>query len=84
MPKKNKPKVAIYFTLPEEEFKETKEEISESDLGFEAYFDLERTSPLDEFKEIAKTLNKNGFRAYTLNLQSSVYKLITNLEKEKP
>lgn len=84
MKKRNKSKVAIYFNLPEAEYEETPKVMSESDLGFETYFDIDQTSSLDEFKEIAQILNKNGFQAYTLNLESKVQKLISNLEKEKP
>jgi len=84
MSKKKYPKVAIYFNLPDEEIEETREEISETGLGFETYFDVDQISPLEEFSEMAAILNKQGFQAYTLNLQSSVHKLIKNYEKEKP
>lgn len=84
MSKNNKPKVAIYFNLSETEAAGTPKVNSESDLGFETYFDIDQTSPLEEFKEIAELLNKNGFQAYIFNLHNSVHELISDLESKKP
>ncbi|PKL81725.1 MAG: D-alanine--D-alanine ligase [Ignavibacteriae bacterium HGW-Ignavibacteriae-3] len=85
MSRKSKPKVAIYFSITEEEeTPEIQDDISGEELGFETYFDIDQTTHLEEFKEIARCLNRNGFNAYILNLHNSVHTLISNLEKAKP
>lgn len=82
MPKKNKLKVAIFYNDPDDD--EIPEIVSESSLGFETYFDIDKPTAIEEFKEIVTILNKKGYRAYSLNIESNIHRLITNIEKEKP
>lgn len=79
---KKNTKVAIYYNISDVE--QPAQNISESDLNFETYFDIEQTTPTEEFAEISEILNKSKFTAFTLNVKNNIHKLIASIEKEKP
>ena len=85
MAARKKVKVAIYYNEPPADEEEIQvEDVKEENLEFETYFDIDQRAPLEEYREIRSTLNKNGFNAYTLNVNSDIHKLISSIEKEKP
>ena len=83
MSKSKKIKVAVYFNEPIEQ-EEQKPIVKENDLDFETYFDIEQVSPHEEFKDICKILNRNGYNAFMLNIQSDIHALISSIERQKP
>ncbi len=54
------------------------------DLDFKPVFGLESLNPISEYEDMAKSLQKAGYEAYTLNIIDSLQLLIKDLEKSKP
>ena len=82
--KKSKIKVAVVYNEPEPEMyiKTNEEEIKQPE--FKTYFEVDKTTPMEEFEYIAKKLENVGFNAYTLNIRDSLELMLNNLRKEKP
>ena len=82
--RKPKIKVAIVFNEPEPEMylKTNEEEIKQPE--FKMYFEVDKTTPMEEFDYIAKKLENVGFKAYTLNIQDDLGLMLDNLHKQKP
>ncbi len=77
-------KVAVVYNEPEPEmYKKTGSEDQE-EPEFKTYFEVDKTTPMEEFDYIAKKLENVGFLAYTLNIRDSLEKMLDNLKKEKP
>jgi len=54
------------------------------DLDFKPVFALESLNPISEYEDMAKSLQKVGYDAYTLNIMDSLQILTKDLEKNKP
>jgi D-alanine-D-alanine ligase len=82
--KKSKIKVAVVYNEPEPEMyiKTNDEEVKQPE--FKTYFEVDKTTPMEEFEYIAKKLENVGFNAYTLNIRDSLELMLNNLRKEKP
>jgi len=82
--RRKKIKVALVYNEPEPEMYGTshQEELEEPD--FKTYFEVDNTTPMEEFNYIAEKLENVGFRAYTLNIMDNLDRLLSNLKKEKP
>lgn len=82
--RKPKIKVAVVYNEPEPEMyiKTGAEEDKEPE--FKTYFEVDKTTPMEEFDYIAKKLENVGFIAYTLNIQDNLELMLSNLMKEKP
>jgi D-alanine-D-alanine ligase len=82
--KKSKIKVAVVYNEPEPEMyiKTNDEEVKQPE--FKTYFEVDKTTPMEEFEYIAKKLENVGFNAYTLNIKDSLELMLNNLRKEKP
>ena len=79
-----KVKVAIVYNEPEPELyvKSDTEEITK--IEFQTYFEVDKTTPMEEFDYIAKKLENVGFITYTLNIRDNLELMLNNLKKEKP
>ena len=79
-----KVKVAVVYNEPEPEMyvKTDGEEVK--NLEFKTYFEVDKTTPMEEFDYIAKKLENVGFTAYTLNIKDNLELMLSNLKKEKP
>ena len=82
--RKLKIKVAVVYNEPEPEMyiKTDNEEVKEPE--FKTYFEVDKTTPMEEFDYIAKKLENVGFRTYTLNIKDSLDLMLSNFKKEKP
>jgi len=82
--RKPKTKVAVVYNEPEPEMyiKTGSEEDKEPD--FKTYFEVDKTTPMEEFDYIAKKLENVGFLAYTLNIKDNLELMLNNLKREKP
>ncbi len=82
--RKPKIKVAVVYNEPEPEMyiKTEDEEVKEPE--FKTYFEVDKTTPMEEFDYIAKKLENVGFRTYTLNIKDSLDLMLSNFKKEKP
>ncbi|MBA4405829.1 D-alanine--D-alanine ligase [bacterium] len=76
-------KVAIvYNEVNPEIYQKTKRKAK--DLDFKPIFDLQNLDPISEFEDMAKSLQKVGYEAYTLNIMDSLQIFIKDYEKNKP
>jgi D-alanine-D-alanine ligase len=77
-------KVAVVYNEPEPEMytKTSSEENREPE--FKTYFEVDKTTPMEEFDYIAKKLENVGFLAYTLNIRDNLESMLDYLKKEKP
>jgi D-alanine-D-alanine ligase len=76
-------KVAIvYNEVNPDLYKKTKGKAK--DLDFKPVFALESLNPISEYEDMAKSLQKVGYDAYTLNIMDSLQILTKDLEKNKP
>lgn len=76
-------KVAIvYNEVNPDLYKKTKGKAK--DLDFKPVFGLESLNPISEYEDMAKSLQKVGYDAYTLNIMDSLQILTKDLEKNKP
>ena len=82
--RKLKIKVAVVYNEPEPEMyiKTEDEEVKEPE--FKTYFEVYKTTPMEEFDYIAKKLENVGFCTYTLNIKDSLDLMLSNFKKEKP
>ncbi|PKL82738.1 MAG: D-alanine--D-alanine ligase [Ignavibacteriae bacterium HGW-Ignavibacteriae-3] len=76
-------KVAVVFNEVNPEIYETPKR-SPKKLDFKPVFDLNTLNPLYEYELIAKSLQKSGYEAYTLNIMDSIQHFIKDYEKNKP
>ncbi|GMU87247.1 MAG: hypothetical protein AMXMBFR48_24880 [Ignavibacteriales bacterium] len=82
--KKNKIKVGVIYNESAPEMYGAQAKTESGDLKFIPYFEIEHQSPIDEFKEIAGFLCKQGYEAYSFNIHDSLDKLLDHLTTEKP
>ena len=82
--RKPKIKVAVVYNEPEPEMyiKTDDEEVKQPE--FQTYFEVDKTTPMEEFDYIAEKLENVGFEAYTLNIKDSLESMLTNLKNAKP
>lgn len=76
-------KIALYFNEPHPELYK-KLDSQSGPLHFEPYFEIDKTSPLDEYDKMLKKLQKIGFESYSLNLKDSTDILLEDYLKNKP
>ena len=82
--RKNKTKVAVVYNEPEPEMyrKTDDEEVSQPE--FTTYFEVDKTTPMEEFEYIAKKLQNVGFGTYTLNIKDDLESMLSSFKNEKP
>ena len=76
-------KVAIVYNEVNPEIYEKKKRRAK-DLDFKPVFDLQSLDPISEFADMAKSLQKVGYEAYTLNIMDSLQRFIKDYEKNTP
>jgi D-alanine-D-alanine ligase len=76
-------KVAIVFNEVNPELYQKKKGRAK-DLDFKPVFGLQNLNPISEYEYMAKSLQKAGYEAYTLNILDSLQILIKDYEKNKP
>jgi D-alanine-D-alanine ligase len=76
-------KVAIVYNEVIPEIYEKKKRRAK-DLDFKPVFDLQSLDPISEFEDMAKSLQKVGYDAYTLNIMDSLQRFIKDYEKNAP
>jgi len=79
-----KTKVAIIYNEAYPEFYAKPALKDVKTLDFEPYFELESTTPIEEYKIITARLKEAGYNAYSLNIADDIRLLIKNLTKNKP
>ena len=79
-----KVKVAVVYNEPEPEMYVKSDSDIPKNPEFKTYFEVDKTTPMEEFDYIAKKLENVGFNAYTLNIKDSLEQMLSNLKKEKP
>lgn len=82
--RKPKIKVAVVYNEPEPEMYIKKSTEENKEPEFKTYFEVDKTTPMEEFDYIAKKLENVGYIAYTLNIQDNLESMLSNLKKEKP
>ena len=82
--RKPKIKVAIVYNEPEPEMYHKTSESETQELEFKPYFEVDKTTPMEEYEYVAQRLNAVGLNAYTLNIKDSLQKMLANLEEQKP
>lgn len=82
--RRKKIKVAVVYNEPEPELYVMAEEEEPEKPEFKTYFEVDKTTPMEEFDYIAKKLENVGSQAYTLNIKDNLDRLLSNLKKEKP
>ena len=84
---KAKLKVAVIFNEPSPELyhKPVKSpQNPQKPQNFEPYFEVDQTTPMEEFKYMKDMLDKEGFDSYTLNIFDDINTLISDVKKNKP
>jgi D-alanine-D-alanine ligase len=79
-----KKKVAVIFNeaYPEMYVKHTLTDVKK--LDFAPYFEVENTTPIEEYENLTHLLKDAGFNAYCLNITDDLHILMDNLKKNKP
>lgn len=82
--RKPKIKVAVIYNEPEPEMYHKPSEDDSPELGFKTYFEVDKTTPMEEYDYVAERLNNVGFNAYTLNIKDSLNSMLDSLADKKP
>jgi D-alanine-D-alanine ligase len=54
------------------------------DLKFKTYFEVDKTTPMEEYDYVVEKLKSVGFNAYSLNIKDDINLLLKHLTEEKP
>jgi len=68
---------------PEMYKKPAENSISEQ-ADFVPYFEVDKTTPMDEYDYVAERLRNVGFDAFTLNIKDNLQLLLNTLKTQKP
>ena len=82
--KRKKLKIAVVFNEPHPEYYVKTNVINKKKAKSKQYFEVSNLTPLEEFDLLAGILDKNGFNAYTLNIEDDILILLKNIKKNKP
>lgn len=77
-------KIAVVFNESNPDLYIKTGDLTDKELPFTPYFEVENFTPLEEYEILAKRLSKTGFNSYTLNIKDDIEFLITNIKKKKP
>lgn len=81
---KDKIKVAVIFNESNPELYRKSLKNRKKSMNFVPYFEVDLTTPLEDFETIQKCLTEEGFSCYTLNIMDDINILINDLKKNKP
>lgn len=76
-------KVALYYNEPNPELYK-KIDFGTENLHFEPYFEIDKSSPLDEYDKMVNRLNKSGLLTYALNIKDNIDTLLNDYFTNKP
>jgi len=79
-----KVKVAVLYNESDPEMYRKTDEIETQNLEFKTYFDVDKTTPMEEYDYVVEKLKSVGFNAYSLNIKDDLSLLLKHLSEEKP
>jgi D-alanine-D-alanine ligase len=78
-------RVAVIYNESEPEmYKKPPENPDSDELNFVPYFEVDKTTPMDEYEYVAERLRNVGFDAFTLNIKDDLKVLLDTLKTKKP
>jgi D-alanine-D-alanine ligase len=77
-------KIAIVYNEAQPEIYRKTSEPESKNREFKTVFEVDKTTPMEEFDYIAKKLESVGFTTFTLNIKDNLELLFKNLKEEKP
>jgi len=78
-------RVAIVYNEPEPEMYQKPVESSDSgNTDFVPYFEVDKTTPMEEYDYVAERLKNVGLDAFTLNIKDNLQLLLEKLKEKKP
>lgn len=77
-------KVAIVYNEAQPEMYRKVSETEPETLEFKTYFEVDKTTPMEEYEFIAKKLASVGFNAYTMNIMDNLDLMLNKIKEEKP
>jgi len=81
---KAKLKVAVIFNEPNPELYRKPFKTRKKPQNFVPYFEVDQTTPLEDYKYIQEKLVEEGFDCYTFNLFDDINILINDVKKNQP
>jgi len=82
--RKPKINVAILYNESQPEMYRKTSDTEVKEPEFKTYFEVDKTTPMEEYEYVAKKLISVGFEAYTLNIKDNLELMLKNLKDEKP
>lgn len=82
--RKPKIKVAILYNESQPEMYRKTSDTEVKEPEFKTYFEVDKTTPMEEYEYVAKKLISVGFEAYTHNIKDNLELMLKNLKDEKP
>ena len=79
-----KPTIAVIYNEPEPELYVKKSPTNFENLSFIPYFEVENTTPMEDYETFAHKIEARGFNCYTLNLKDDFHLLVDELTKNRP
>jgi D-alanine-D-alanine ligase len=79
-----KVKVAVLYNESNPEMYRKTDEVEAQNLEFKTYFDVDKTTPMEEYDYVVQKLKSVGFNAYSLNIKDDLNLLLKHLTEEKP
>jgi len=77
-------KVAVLYNEADPEMYKKTSDTEVKDLEFKTYFEVDKTTPMEEYDYVTKKLISVGFNVYTLNIKDNLELMLKNLKDEKP
>jgi len=77
-------KVAVVYNEAQPEMYKKASETEVKNFEFKTYFEVDKTTPMEEYEYVVKKLISVGFNAYSLNIKDNIELLLKNLRDEKP
>jgi D-alanine-D-alanine ligase len=77
-------KVAVVYNEAEPEMYKKISDTEIKELEFKTYFEVDKTTPMEEYDYVVRKLVSVGFNAYTLNIKDNLELMLKNLKDEKP
>lgn len=77
-------KIAVAFNEAHPEFYVKKEQKQTAELSFIPFFEVDHTTPIEEFEYIVKKINSSKLEAFSFNLKDNLDSLLEMIRREKP
>lgn len=81
---KAKLKVAVIFNEPNPELYRKPSKKRRKTQNFIPYFEVDQTTPMEDYEHIREKIAEEGYEVYTLNLLDDINILINDIKKNKP